>query len=465
MSKGNHRGKAIFAKAVFAAMVSGAVASAFAVDFSGSNTYTGSAQKIGMGQTWTQTDTSLETSIKAWMYQGNSIQVSGFSLEDVPVSDDSGNSTHSLHIGVSAYVDGSSHDFSDFVFIDYNTVNKSLASSVMDGVITTTLTDSAGNALESTADISGYVGQTIKETAKDGTVTVNGKETTIEKAIESAGEEAAKHASVAAGDANVKVDGTAVNANGGTEYKVSLAEDITVKSAKIGSVTISGDTVSTGSTAITGTGVSAGNSELKTDSLKVNGREYITSDGISANSQKITNVAAGTLAADSADAVNGSQLYAANQRIEENSSSIANLYRKAGDLNKKINRTGANAAALAALHPLDYDEDHKVSAAVGFGHYHGSSSAALGLFVRPSENLLFSLGGSFSSSDRMLNAGAAYRFGSSAPGAASGTVSAEQMKAVMDENRDLSARLAAAESRVDALRAEIDVIKAQLKIR
>ena len=484
MSRSKHFSKGTLAKAVLAVVVSGTAAAAGAVTANYENTYSGSAKYIGKGQTWEQTDNSLKTGITAYQYQGNSIQLNQLGFSSVTGTDKNGNSTHTLHVNMGGYVYDEklqrqvNHNFADFVFRDYNTVSKSLDSSVKDGVIMTTLTDSEGNTLESTADISEYVGETVRETAKDGKMTLNNEETTIEKAIETVSKEAAKHASVAAGDANVKVDGTAVNANGGTEYKVSLADDIKVKSVTadtgtIGGVAMQDGTITTGDTTISGTSVKVGDSELKTDSLKVNGKAYITSDGISANSQKITNVAAGTLAADSADAVNGSQLYATNQQVQANSESITNLWKKAGDLNKKINRTGANAAALAALHPLDFDEDHKVSASAGIGQYHGTGALAVGVFIRPTENLMFNLGGAFASSDRMFNAGVSYRFGdNSAKPVATNAQMAERVNSLTAENRDLTAQLKASGTKLESvaaenaeLRAEIKAIKARLGMK
>ena len=297
-----------------------------------------------------------------------------------------------------------------------------------------------------------------------------------QKTADAAAAEAKKHNTVSAGNANIKVDGTAKNANGGIEYKVSLADDITVKSvkadtvtatsgsiggvsmkdgavtatsAKIGDVSISGDTIATGDTKITGSSVAVGNSELTTDSLKVNGKDYITADGINANNQAITNLKAGDItSASSTDAVTGGQLFETNQQVQANSDSIANLWKKTGDLNKKINRTGANAAALAALHPLDYDENHKVSASAGIGQYHGTGALAVGVFVRPTENLMFNVGGSFASNDKMFNAGVSYRFGDNGSSYMTKSDMSAKMAALEAENRDLRSQIEAIKAKV-----------------
>ena len=244
--------------------------------------------------------------------------------------------------------------------------------------------------------------------------------------------EAKKHATVTAGDKNIDL-ASGTNGTGGIEYTLKLADDISVKT-------------------------------VTTDSLKVNGKAYITADGISANGQTVTNVAAGTLSAESTDAVNGSQLFATNQQVDANSNSIKNLWKKSGDLNRKINRTGANAAALAALHPLDYDEDHKVSGSVGIGQYHGTGALAVGVFIRPTENLMFSLGGSFASEDRMFNAGMSYRFGDDGSDKyISKADMVTKVNTLTAENRDLTAQLTSANTKLDAANARIDDLTAKIQ--
>ena len=318
---------------------------------------------------------------------------------------------------------------------------------------------------------------------------------------DAAAAEAKKHNTVSAGNDNIKVDGTTKNANGGTEYKVSLADDIKVKSvtadtvtatsgtiggvamkdgavtatsATIGGVSVKDGSITTGDTVISSTGVKVGNSELTTDSLKVNGKDYITADGINANGQAISNLKAGDItSASSTDAVTGGQLYETNQQVQANSDSIANLWKKTGDLNKKINRTGANAAALAALHPLDFDENHKVSASAGIGQYHGTGALAVGVFIRPTENLMFNLGGSFASSDRMFNSGVSYRFGDNGvKPVATNAQMADRVNTLTAENRDLTAQLKASNTKLESvasenaeLRAEIQAIKAKLGMK
>lgn len=245
--------------------------------------------------------------------------------------------------------------------------------------------------------------------------------------------ESKKHSSVVAGN-NIKVT-SQTNAAGGTEYSVSTADNVSFSSVTVGAASIS-------------------------------------QAGIQAGSQKITNVAPGTISATSTDAVNGSQLYQTNQAVQQNSDDISKLYNRSAELNRKIHRTGAHAAALAALHPLDFDENHRVSASLGLGQYHSSGAAALGIFVRPTENFMVSLGGSIASgSDVMGNLGVHYRFGGDSV-RVNKTELTQQVSTLTAENRDLSAKLAssnskleAATSKIDSLMERIHAIEAKLNMK
>lgn len=199
---------------------------------------------------------------------------------------------------------------------------------------------------------------------------------------------------------------------------------------------------------------------------------YLGPNGIDAKGKKITGVAAGSVSANSTDAVNGSQLYQTNQAVQQNSDDISKLYNRSAELNRKIHRAGAHAAALAALHPLDFDENHRVSASLGLGQYHSSGAAALGIFVRPTENFMVSLGGSIASgSDLMGNLGVHYRFGGDSV-RVNKTELTQQVSTLTAENRDLSAKLAssnskleAATSKIDSLMERIHAIEAKLNMK
>ena len=117
----------------------------------------------------------------------------------------------------------------------------------------------------------------------------------------------------------------------------------------------------------------------------------------------ITHVAAGRVSADSTDAINGSQLYGANQQID-------NLYNKISNIGKEANKGDARAAALAALHPMQFDPDNRVQVMGGIGHYKDANALALGVGYYPKENLLLTAGATVS--DRiMANLGVSYKFG------------------------------------------------------
>ena len=125
--------------------------------------------------------------------------------------------------------------------------------------------------------------------------------------------------------------------------------------------------------------------------------------GTAGQERTITHVAAGRVTADSTDAVNGSQLYGTNQQIDV-------LHRDARHVEKESNRGDARAAALAALHPLQFDPDHKVQVMGGYGHYKGENALALGVGYYPKENLLLTAGTTVSG-DLMANVGVSHKFG------------------------------------------------------
>ena len=125
--------------------------------------------------------------------------------------------------------------------------------------------------------------------------------------------------------------------------------------------------------------------------------------GATNQERTITHVAAGRVSADSTDAINGSQLYGANQQID-------NLYNKISNIGKEANKGDARAAALAALHPMQFDPDNRVQVMGGIGHYKDANALALGVGYYPKENLLLTAGATVS--DRiMANLGVSYKFG------------------------------------------------------
>lgn len=149
---------------------------------------------------------------------------------------------------------------------------------------------------------------------------------------------------------------------------------------------------------VTGAGVSLSAGE---NALVVNADGTAIAGGLNVLGSKITNVAAGELSETSKDAVNGSQLHETNINVANNSMRINKL----GD---RVNKVGAGAAALAALHPMDFDPDDKWSFAAGMGNYAGQNAAAIGAFYRPDEKVMFSVGGTVGNGENMVNAGISF---------------------------------------------------------
>lgn len=107
----------------------------------------------------------------------------------------------------------------------------------------------------------------------------------------------------------------------------------------------------------------------------------------------------------------GENLSALDNQVASNASNITNINGRVNNLDSKINKVGAGAAALAALHPLDFDPDDKWDFAVGYGNYRDANSAAVGAFYRPDEDTMFSLGTNFGNGENMINAGVSFKFG------------------------------------------------------
>ena len=170
--------------------------------------------------------------------------------------------------------------------------------------------------------------------------------------------------------------------------------------------------------------------DIQVDSVTINnGGPTINSSGIDMNSQKITNLADGEIVEGSTDAVNGGQLYNTNQAVIANAENINSLSHSLNKLDSRINRVGAGAAALAALHPLDFDPDNKWDFAAGYGNYAGANAVAIGTYYRPNENTMFSIGGSFGGGENMINAGVSFKLGSGGSGiTTSKTVMAKKIK-------------------------------------
>ena len=187
-----------------------------------------------------------------------------------------------------------------------------------------------------------------------------------------------------------------------TNYKISLGNK-----AKVGDIVIDG-TKDKGS--ISGlTEVKVGDDvKLDKTGLTIKDGPSVTKDGINAGNKVITGVADGKK---ETDAVNVRQLAGVEKKVDINSQNISMIGNKMGELGNRVNRVGAGAAALAALHPLDFDPDDKWDFAAGYGNYKGANAAAIGAYYRPNEDTMISVGGSFGGGENMVNAGIAVKLG------------------------------------------------------
>ena len=131
--------------------------------------------------------------------------------------------------------------------------------------------------------------------------------------------------------------------------------------------------------------------------------------------RQITSVAAGT---NDTDAVNVAQLKRLHDMISVNANNtvnvqgdVMNLKKDVSRLDKRVNKAVAGSAALAALHPLDFDPDAKWDFAAGYGHYHNGNAAALGAFYRPNEDVQLSVGSTVGNGETVVNAGLSVKVG------------------------------------------------------
>ena len=153
--------------------------------------------------------------------------------------------------------------------------------------------------------------------------------------------------------------------------------------------------------------------DVTAKSYKVGDKTYINENGINANGQKITNVADGTIAEGSTDAVNGGQLNATNQRVTTVENRMDRVENRVDNLDNRIDKVGASAAAMANLHPMDFDEDSKVSVAAAMGSYRSETAGALGVFYRPTDRVMLNVSTSFGNGENMVGGGVSFKLGKS----------------------------------------------------
>ena len=247
----------------------------------------------------------------------------------------------------------------------------------------------------------------------DSTTTAIGK---LDQKLTDVAATAAKHTKVE-GSSNIIVTNTAKEGEA-ANYKVELKKDIDVDTVKATTVTtgqtvMNNDGVKVGKdVSVTATAVTAGKTSISDEGVKVDGKTYISANGLNANDKKVTNVADGKVEKDSKDAINGGQLHQAkadiNNRIDGVENQVISNSNRINQLGNRVNKVGAGAAALAALHPMDFDPDDKLTFSAGYGNYGGENAAAIGAYYRPDEKVMFSVGGTVGNGENMVNAGVSF---------------------------------------------------------
>ena len=206
------------------------------------------------------------------------------------------------------------------------------------------------------------------------------------------------------------------------------------------------------------TSVTTGNTTMSSDGIKIASAGEgthaveITNSNVSMGGQQIHDVTPGT---SDTDAVNVSQLKGL----------VSGVDGAVNRLNNRLNRVGAGAVALAALHPLDFNPEEKWNFAAGFGHYVNANAGAIGAFYQPNEDTLFSLAGSWGGGENMVNAGVSIRLGHGNSIMGSRAVMAREIMALkqqveaqnlrLKENEDLKARLAKQDQEIAELKAMV----------
>ena len=308
------------------------------------------------------------------------------------------------------------------------------------GIVGKDIVNNAQNTITNTA------GTKITDTAGDSTVTTeNGKGTTFTKTGSTAYREG--------GPTDTNISGNTITTGKVTMDYAEVMKDLGVTGkTTTGSLEVKGESKLTGNVTMennatvgndltvkgitntktlnvtedakVGRNLSVdGNATIKGDvtarSYQVEGKTYIDKNGIHANGQKITDVADGSISEGSKDAVNGGQLYGVKN-----------------DLEGKVNKVGANAAAMANLHPMEFDPDSKWNIAAAIGNYGSETAAALGAFYRPNDDVMVNLSTAFGTGENMVGGGVSVRLGKGG-----NKLSREENNALKDQVNDLTARM------------------------
>lgn len=334
----------------------------------------------------------------------NALSLSGKTLS-MSVKDTAGNEATGS-VDLSSVADGN-----DTLVSDNN------ALSLNGNKLSMSVKDTAGNEVKGSVDLSAIAGQIDTNTTYTMSGTQNADNTTTITLKGSDGKEnkvtvATKDTrnTVKAGE-NVTLD-TAANTFGGTEYTVNVKADGKVENGN--TKIVSGNTVYH--------------------------ETHVKNDG---NYVKKENSA-------------GDNLTILDKQVGKNTTNITNLGNTINNLDNRISKVGAGAAALAALHPLDFDPHDKWDIAAGFGNYRNASAAAVGLFYRPNERTMMSLGWTMGDDRNMLNAGISVKLGR-------GDVYTRYSKVEMaNQIKDLKEKNDKMQAENKEMRSELDELKAQV---
>ena len=334
----------------------------------------------------------------------NALSLSGKTLS-MSVKDTAGNEATGS-VDLSSVADGN-----DTLVSDNN------ALSLSGKTLSMSVKDTAGNEVKGSVDLSAIAGQIDTNTTYTMSGTQNADNTTTITLKGSDGKEnkvtvATKDTknTVKAGE-NVTLD-TAPNTFGGTEYTVNVKADGKVENGN--------------------TKIVSGNTVYHETHVKNDGN-YVKKENSAGDNLTILD----------------KQVGKNTTNITNLGNTINNLNGKLGTLDNRISKVGAGAAALAALHPLDFDPHDKWDIAAGFGNYRNASAAAVGLFYRPNERTMMSLGWTMGDDRNMLNAGISVKLGR-------GDVYTRYSKV------EMANRIEAQNKRINDMESELEELKAQI---
>lgn len=335
--------------------------------------------------------------------------------EGVKASASDGNTTGSLDVKA----DGITTSITNGT--DHNTVSSTLAGGTIfsNSGAAAPVTGASGDGTHLNTTVKGNTittgkvtmdyAEVMKDLGVHGSANITGKTTT--GSLEVTGTSTLKGNVTMESNATVKKDLTVEGNTNLKNTKVDGTLDVTQKATFGDSVSIAKDLSVDGNATIKG--------DVTAKSYKVGDKTYIDANGINANNQKITNVADGSISEGSKDAVNGGQLYTVKN-----------------DLEGKVNKVGANAAAMANLHPMEFDPDSKWNIAAAIGNYGSETAAALGAFYRPNDDVMVNLSTAFGTGENMVGGGVSVRLGKGG-----NKLSREENNALKAQVNDLTARM------------------------